>query len=807
MLVLGGCFLLRAVACRAQTYDYPTANLTTAWTNSPSLRNQASYGDGSIARAILLRINTDGYGPSFAFGFFCINRVSSSSSPASPCTSFLLAVAVVHCDSSGAFVTGPGTGILPEVIWSANRGRPVGENATLHLAPYGDLFLLEADGGPLVWSTGTARRSVAGMNMTSAGNLVLFDGDNAAVWQSFDHPTDTMVPGQRLKRGARDGLAADVSTTNRSESRLRLAVTSNGLVAFVDASPPQPYYELINPNASSAVNDDDSGSYVVFTSGSLALVRSSGDRPVQLVSLPQVRSLQAPQYMRLDADGHLRLYKWGSKRTDGWAVISDVFRGLEPCDYPTVCGSYGVCTNQQCSCPTAAGDYFRPVNDREPGLGCSPVTPISCSYTQDHQLLTLSHTNSFSGQLSEPSFDKISDESCMRMCLKNCSCKMAIFHYGSDRSEGSCFIQSEVFSLRAHQPDQARPYNSTVHLKVRPVAESGHKSVASKKLVAIISSISSVIVFASVVAIGEGGFGTVFKGKIEDEHVAVKRLDRLSPERTEFLAEVETIGNINHRNLVKLMGYCVGKSHSFLVFEFMPNGSLDTWIFEKDRLDLSLDWKTRLQIITDVARGLEYIHSGSREKIAHLDIKPQNILLDEQHNAKISDFGLAKTIDRKRSWVMSRMQGTPGYMAPECWLTRKISDKADVYSFGVVVMEIICGRRIVDESRSENTLYLMRVLQLCAESDRLFDIVDTQAKDMRLHAAEVLQTIRLAMWCLQRDSNERPSMSTVVNVLDGAAEVQADLDFKFDYTSSPARAEALISDIPWTTSMFTRSEP
>lgn len=232
--------------------------------------------------------------------------------------------------------------------------------------------------------------------------------------------------------------------------------------------------------------------------------------------------------------------------------------------------------------------------------------------------------------------------------------------------------------------------------------------------------------------IGEGASGTVFEGKIEDENIAVKRLDSVGRRKEEFLTEVQTIGSIHHVNLVRMIGFCGEKNHRLLVYEYMPNGSLDRWIFdEKD--GRPLDWPTRHKIVYDIARGLCYLHEGCRQRIVHLDIKPQNILLDDQFNAKISDFGVAKLVDKDKSRVMTRMRGTPGYLAPE-WLTSTITEKADVYSFGVAVLEIICGRRNLDHSQPEEALHLMSLLQDSARNDKLLDMIDHRMDDMQLHS-------------------------------------------------------------------------
>lgn len=212
--------------------------------------------------------------------------------------------------------------------------------------------------------------------------------------------------------------------------------------------------------------------------------------------------------------------------------------------------------------------------------------------------------------------------------------------------------------------------------------------------------------------LGQGGFGSVFLGQIGGERVAVKRLDQSGQGMREFMAEVQTIGSIHHINLVRLIGFCAEKSQRLLVYEHMPKGSLDRWLYHQQGSPApALDWWTRYKIITQVAKGLSYLHEECMMRIAHLDVKPQNILLDDNFNAKLSDFGLCKLIDRDKSQVITRMRGTPGYLAPE-WLTSQITEKADVYSFGIVVMEMISGRKNLDTSRSEQSIHLITLSTL-----------------------------------------------------------------------------------------------
>ncbi|XBI15436.1 hypothetical protein VPH35_057854 [Triticum aestivum] len=279
--------------------------------------------------------------------------------------------------------------------------------------------------------------------------------------------------------------------------------------------------------------------------------------------------------------------------------------------------------------------------------------------------------------------------------------------------------------------------------------------------------------------LGEGGFGSVFKGQFGDQRIAVKRLDRTGQGKSEFSAEVQTIGSIHHIHLVRLIGFCAEKSHRLLVYEYMPKGSLDRWIYCRHDNDAPpLDWSTRCKIITHIAKGLSYLHEECTKRIAHLDVKPQNILLDDNFDAKLSDFGLCKLIDRDMSQVVTRMRGTPGYLAPE-WLTSQITEKADIYSFGIVVMEIISGRKNLDTSRSEESVHLITLLEEKVKNDQLVDLIDNNSNDMQAHKQDVIQMMMLAMWCLQIDCKKRPKMSEVVTVLEGAMDVDTNIDYNF----------------------------
>ncbi|KAF5188987.1 G-type lectin S-receptor-like serine/threonine-protein kinase SD2-5 [Thalictrum thalictroides] len=210
----------------------------------------------------------------------------------------------------------------------------------------------------------------------------------------------------------------------------------------------------------------------------------------------------------------------------------------------------------------------------------------------------------------------------------------------------------------------------------------------------------------------------------------------------------------------------------------MCNGSLDKWIFHRNQA-LPLTWQTKRKIILQIAQGLSYLHRDCRKTIIHFDIKPQNILLDGEFNAKVADFGLARFIETDQSHVLTVLKGTPGYWAPEWWWNKKITEKVDVYSFGVVVLEIMCGRKNVDHSRPEEEDCLLYLVKTKAEEDQLFDVIDKQSEDIIQHKDEAVRIIRTAISCLQTDSANRPSMPMVVNILEGLMDAEAISDYSF----------------------------
>ncbi|GLT31707.1 hypothetical protein SLA2020_064250 [Shorea laevis] len=694
-----------------------------------------------------------------------------------------------------------------KMVWSANRNDPVGRGAKLQLSQQGDLTLQDAN-GTLVWSTKTTGKSVSGLKLTDQGNLMLFDGNNDTVWQSFEHPTDCLVLGQSLVSGQK--LKSNSSTTEWSEGLYSFLIDNDG---FFVASAGSDASLVFYFSHVAKLKGKTGQFYAEFTNTSLGATLSLG---------------LGVSFIQLGSDGHLRSFGWVESE---WKEVDLFENQVGSCDYPLACGNYGICLAGQCSCPEPDENetvYFKPIHPYQPYLGCSPSVPlISCK----SHLLEVKNVSSFGLFLSN-NYHVTDIESCKQTCLNNCSCKYAAFlSSGFNTSSGWCSFGSEALSFKREVDAN---YTPSVFLKVSSSTEHiPQKDLPSPRrrrrnvgliLGSTLGATFSVLLICTLLLLqikkdpkdveedyldhisgtstrfsyeelkditnnfsnklGEGGFGCVFQGTLPDStQVAVKCLDGFGPVKKSFVAEVETIGSIHHFNLVGLVGFCAEKLRMLLVYEYMCNGSLDQWIYCRDKL-LVLGWQCRRKMIVDIAKGLAYLHEGCRQKIIHLDIKPQNILLDENFNAKVSDFGLSKLVGREQSQVVTTMRGTPGYMAPE-WLNSVITEKVDVYSFGIVVLEILCGRKNVDRSQPEEDVHLVSLFKRKVEDGELLDLVDKYDEEMQSHATEVVEMMKVAACCLQVEYARRPSMSIVVNFLEG----KMDDENKYDFSNPPAPAE------------------
>ncbi|KAI3897733.1 hypothetical protein MKW92_043860 [Papaver armeniacum] len=263
--------------------------------------------------------------------------------------------------------------------------------------------------------------------------------------------------------------------------------------------------------------------------------------------------------------------------------------------------------------------------------------------------------------------------------------------------------------------------------------------------------------------LGEGGFGPVYKGKLlNGQEIAVKRLSTNSGQGIkEFKNEVVLISKLQHRNLVKLLGCCVEGEENMLIYEYMPKGSLDAFLFDP-RKKAQLDWEKRFNIIGGIARGLLYLHRDSRLRVIHRDLKVSSILLNENMNPKISDFGMARIFGSDQIIAnTNRVAGTFGYMSPEYIMRGTFSEKSDVFSFGVLILEIVCGKRINSFYNPEEPLInlLLHTWRLWNEGKWL-EVIDEGLGDV-YSPLEVMKCVHIGLLCVQNRTIDRPTMAEV----------------------------------------------
>ncbi|KAG6545907.1 hypothetical protein Mapa_012562 [Marchantia paleacea] len=267
--------------------------------------------------------------------------------------------------------------------------------------------------------------------------------------------------------------------------------------------------------------------------------------------------------------------------------------------------------------------------------------------------------------------------------------------------------------------------------------------------------------------LGEGGFGCVYRGVMPKtkQPVAVKRVSNDSKQgKREFVAEVSIISQLRHRNIVRLLGWCSDRDKLLLVYELMPNGSLDKALFHEDEWVLS--WEHRFRIITGVANALHYLHEGWRQQIIHRDIKSSNVMLDQDFNAMLGDFGLARMVDRHQNPATTMVAGTFGYIAPEVPVTGRFTDKTDVYAFGAVALEVACGRVAFDQWLAADETILVNWVWSKLDAGKLLSVMDTRLED-EFDKAQAELLLLLGLLCSHPNPNDRPSMRQVVDILAG----------------------------------------
>ncbi|XP_047054820.1 probable receptor-like protein kinase At2g42960 [Lolium rigidum] len=273
--------------------------------------------------------------------------------------------------------------------------------------------------------------------------------------------------------------------------------------------------------------------------------------------------------------------------------------------------------------------------------------------------------------------------------------------------------------------------------------------------------------FSNEHIIGEGGYGVVYHGQlVNGTDVAIKKLfNNMGQAEKEFKVEVEAIGHVRHKNLVRLLGYCVEGSHRMLVYEYISNGNLDQWLHGAMRQQGVLTWEARIKVTLGIARALAYLHEGIEPKVIHRDIKSSNILIDEEFNGKLSDFGLSKLLGAGKSHITTRVMGTFGYVAPEYVNTGLLNEKSDVYSFGVLLLEAVTGRDPVNYGRPANEVHMVEWLKLMVGSRRAEEVVDPEMETKPTKQA-LKRALLLALKCVDPVAERRPTMGQAVHMLE-----------------------------------------
>ncbi|PSS05790.1 G-type lectin S-receptor-like serine/threonine-protein kinase [Actinidia chinensis var. chinensis] len=707
------------------------------------------------------------------------------------------------------------------IVWVANRETPLADTTgVLKVVNPGILVLLNGTNHTM-WSTNSsssARYPVA--QLLESGNLVVKDLKAAdpghLVWQSFDYPGDTFLPGMKLGKNLVTGQEWYLSSWKSDNDPARGEYTF-GL-------------------------DIHGYPQTVLSKGSTDLFRSGPWNGVRF-SVPHLRPNSIYKYgvffekdevyytykllnssvisrFILNPNGVAKRWTW-IDRTQGWTIYLTVPQ--DSCDTYELCGPYGSCNVDKspvCGCMNKfVPKYPNNWNATDWSGGCIRRTQMVCQNGDGF----LKYTGIKMPDTRYSWFNRSMNlKECREVCSENCSC--TAYSNLDIRGGGSgCLLWfGDLINIRDFS-------DNGIDIYIRMASSELVKQVVNrgKKRVIILGSLGlffgmlllglglifyfrhkkkqtshlnreghqihsseqhydnrnqqedlelPLFDFATIAnstknfsinnKLGEGGFGPVYKGTLEGgQEVAVKRLSENSRQGLEeFKNEVICIAKLQHRNLVKLLGCCIEGEERMLIYEFMPNQSLDYFIFDHTRSTL-LDWAKRFHIINGIARGLLYLHQDSRLRIIHRDLKASNILLDISMNPKISDFGMARSFGGNEVEAKTkRVVGTYGYMSPEYAIDGLFSLKSDIFSFGVLVLEILSGKRNRGFSHPDHHHHLLGHAWILYKEGRSLELIDEHARDSCC-LAEVLRSVHVGLLCVQQCPEDRPSMSSVVLML------------------------------------------
>ncbi|KAF8396078.1 hypothetical protein HHK36_017690 [Tetracentron sinense] len=652
------------------------------------------------------------------------------------------------------------------IVWTANNGYRVPRESKVELTTDGKL-VLQSFLGSIYWDVWTTEykgnMEAAYAAMLDTGNFVITSKNSSYIWESFKHPTDTILPTQVVFNEL-----GYIYIQGRNGSMFNLTPAN--------IAPPTEFYYR------ATLHFDG-----VFIQYSHPKTSHGNETWSRVWSIP-----------------------------DNICIASYSALGSGPCGYNSYC-KLGQDMRPSCGCPPG----FSPFDPNDQFSGCKQQYVQECnqgrSTTMDDQFEFKEMRNADWPLNAYERLTPCSEYECRRSCLNDCYCAVAIFT-GPKDGGGSCWKKKLPLSngkldkgvdrialFKVLKPN-ASLQNPPDHSK--PVTEKNNEAIL---ILAILLGSSAFFNFSFLAALslivfymyhmklaklrqvpstletnlksftykdleeatdgfkeelGRGAFGIVYKGLLPSDsrnHVAVKKLDKVMQEgEKEFKTEVSVISQTHHKNLVRLLGFCDEGEHRLLVYEFMTNGSLSSFLFGTVRPN----WNQRLQIAFGIARGLMYLHEECSTQTIHCDIKPQNILLDQSFTAKISDFGLAKLLMGNQTRTRTGIRGTKGYVAPEWFRNTPVTVKVDVYSFGVMLLEIICCRKSTGFSmKNEEEAILVDWAYNCYKDGRLSKLVE-EDEEARSDMKMVEKLVMVAMWCIQDEPSLRPSMKKVILMLE-----------------------------------------
>ena len=709
---------------------------------------------------------------------------------------------------------------VPEktIIWSANSDNPKPRGSKVELTTDGE-FILNDQKGKQMWKADLIGPGVAYAAMLDTGNFVLASQNSTYLWESFNHPTDTILPTQILEQGSK--LVARYSETNYSRGKFMFSLQTDGNLVLYTTDFPM-------DSANFAYWESDtvgSGFLVIFNqSGNIYLIGRNGSILNEV--LPNKAS--TPDFYQrgiLEYDGVFRQYvypKTAGSRAGGWSSLSsfipeNICTAITAGTGSGACGFNSYCTlgddqRPYCQCPP--GYTFLDPHDQVKGCRQNFFPEICSEGSHETGEFDFVRMTNVDWPLSDyDRFQLFTEDECRKACLDDCFCAVAIVREGDcwkkkfplsngrfDSSNGRIALikvrkDNSTFPLGSEGKDQATLIltgsvllGSSVLLNIllllatamfiyrlnqrKPMIDESRLVMLGTNLKRFAYDELEEATDGFKDELGTGAFATVYKGTLAHDNgnlVAVKKLDRAVGEgdKQEFEKIVGAIGRTIHKNLVQLLGFCNKGQHRLLVYEFMSNGSLATFLFGNSRPS----WYKRMEIILGTARGLLYLHEECSIQDIHGDINPQNILLDDSLTARISDFGLAKLLKMDQTGTTTGVMGTKGYAAPEWFKKVPITFKVDVYSFGIVLLELIfCRKNFEPEVEDEKQMVLGEWAYDCYKEGKLDLLVgnDQEALD---DIKRLEKFVMVAFWCTQEDPSQRPTMKTVMKMLEGATEV------------------------------------